>query len=119
MNTVSIQNCSINSMVPYKLRALKHPKVIDIIKNEKHKIFELLNALGSPIHILIPEIFTENIAIFSKAFSDAKVDGKVHYAHKANKSASFIEMCAKSRIGIDASGLYEMRNALVHAGNNF
>ncbi|MFF2806653.1 Y4yA family PLP-dependent enzyme [Streptomyces sp. NPDC058000] len=73
---------------------------------------ELSYAFGGPFHFLLPDRFDANAAAFRTALAEAGVDGRIHYAKKANKAAVWIERCAATGIGVDVASLGELREAL-------
>ncbi|MFJ8431184.1 Y4yA family PLP-dependent enzyme [Kitasatospora sp. NPDC094019] len=75
---------------------------------------ELAHGLRGPFHYLLPERFDANLAAFRAALADAGVEGRIHYAKKANKAAVFVERCAAAGAGLDVASLGELREALGH-----
>ncbi|MFE2527645.1 Y4yA family PLP-dependent enzyme [Streptomyces sp. NPDC059382] len=75
---------------------------------------ELAHGLGGPFHYLLPDRFDTNLAAFRTALTDARVDGRVYYAKKANKAGVFIDRCAAGGAGVDVASLGELRDALGH-----
>lgn len=97
-----------------ELPPIIHPRVSEYIDHEREELFELIDAFGSVLHIVFPEIVGENIERYRKVFSETSTDGKIFYAMKANKSEAILETAANADIGVDASSLYELRQALSH-----
>ncbi|MEU3572244.1 Y4yA family PLP-dependent enzyme [Kitasatospora sp. NPDC036755] len=77
-------------------------------------LHELAHGLRGPFHYLLPERFDANLAAFRRALADAGVEGRVHYAKKANKAAVFVDRCAAAGAGVDVASLGELREALGH-----
>ncbi len=77
----------------------------------KDKAFDLFS-FKSPSHILFPEVFTSNIAKFQKVLENNHIQGKIYFACKANKASTFLGVAAHSQIGVEASSLYELKEAL-------
>ncbi|MGW0334745.1 alanine racemase [Streptomyces sp. NPDC003011] len=75
-------------------------------------LHELSHGLGGPYHVLFPERFDANSAAFREAFAEAGVDGRVYYAKKANKAATFVERAAVAGLGVDVASHGELREAL-------
>lgn len=73
---------------------------------------ELSYALGGPFHLLLPDRFDANTAVFRGVLKEAGVDGLVYYAKKANKASAWIERCALSGTGVDVASAGELRDAL-------
>ncbi|MFJ9949406.1 Y4yA family PLP-dependent enzyme [Kitasatospora sp. NPDC091207] len=75
---------------------------------------ELAHGLGGPFHYLLPERFDANLAAFHAALAEAGVEGRVHYAKKANKASVFMDRCAAAGAGVDVASPGELRDALGH-----
>lgn len=75
-------------------------------------LHELSHGLGGPYHVLFPERFDANSAAFREAFAEAGVDGRIYYAKKANKAATFVERAAGAGLGVDVASHGELREAL-------
>lgn len=97
-----------------ELPAIVHPEVAEFIGQNTSKLFELTGAFGSPLHLVFPSIVGDNIESFRRAFSEQGTAGEILYASKANKSESILEAVAGKDAGVDASSLYELRQALNH-----
>lgn len=97
-----------------EIQPIIHPEVSHFIENEHAKIFELIEAFGSAVHLVFPEIVGQNANCYRQAFKEADIDGSILYAAKANKSRAFLEMVSKCGLGADVSSLYELRQALAH-----
>lgn len=97
-----------------ELPPITHPRVSEFIQKERAKLFELIDAFGSALHIVFPEIVGENIERYRAVFRETLIDGTMLYAMKANKSEAVIEAVANAGIGVDASSLYELRRAVSH-----
>ncbi|MFI6157160.1 Y4yA family PLP-dependent enzyme [Kitasatospora sp. NPDC051170] len=77
-------------------------------------LHELAHGLDGPFHYLLPERFDANLADFRAALTEAGVEGRVHYAKKANKASVFMARCAAGGAGVDVASLGELRDALGH-----
>lgn len=91
---------------------LIHSLVNEIVTSQKDKLFELISAFGSPLHVLFPDIFIENIHKYMDVYKEYWISWKIFFACKANKWKSFLYACSKSNIGADVSSEYEMESAL-------
>lgn len=97
-----------------ELPPITHPHISEFIQNKGAKLFELIDAFGSALHIVFPEIAGENIKRYRQVFRETSIDGTMFYAMKANKSEAVLEAIANTGIGVDASSLYELRRAISH-----
>ena len=83
----------------------------DIIEN-KEKLKELANCYGSPLNILFPNVMDKNISNFKETLKKHHLSGKIYYAHKCNKSNSFIKQALQNQINVDVASLEELKSAL-------
>ncbi|MDD4352146.1 MAG: hypothetical protein PHU71_04155 [Candidatus Gracilibacteria bacterium] len=94
------------------IEPIRHPLVQEIIEHEGKTLFELVEVFGSAVHILLPEIFQENLTLYESALKKYELKHGILYAAKANKGRSFLEMCSKASSGVDVSSIFELRSAL-------
>ncbi|SPL70029.1 type III PLP-dependent enzyme domain-containing protein [Acinetobacter stercoris] len=94
------------------LNALRHPLVERILSHYPDEIFQLIRGIGSPLHLVFPKIFVENIQRFKKVLSDAEVDSTVLFAKKSNKADCFIQTCREQEIGVDVASIGELSKTL-------
>ena len=83
----------------------------DIIEN-KEKLKELANCYGSPLNILFPNVMDKNISNFKETLKKHHLSGKIYYAHKCNKSNSFLKQALQNQINVDVASLEELKSAL-------
>ena len=83
----------------------------DIIEN-KEKLKELDNCYGSPLNILFPNVMDKNISNFKETLKKHHLSGKIYYAHKCNKSNSFLKQALQNQINVDVASLEELKSAL-------
>ena len=83
----------------------------DIIEN-KEKLKELANCYGSPLNILFPNVMDKNISNFKETLKEHHLSGKIYYAHKCNKSNSFLKQALQNQINVDVASLEELKSAL-------
>jgi diaminopimelate decarboxylase len=94
------------------LPALQHRFVQRLLANHTTLLRELVDGLGSPLHLMLPQVFSENAAAFNERLQLAGVDGLVLYAKKANKARCLVERCAPLGLGVDAASTEELTQAL-------
>lgn len=83
----------------------------DIIKN-REQLKELTNCYGSPLNILFPNVMDKNISTFKETLKKHNLSGKIYYAHKCNKSNSFLKQALENQINVDVASLEELKSAL-------
>ncbi|MEV0296473.1 Y4yA family PLP-dependent enzyme [Nocardia sp. NPDC050710] len=79
---------------------------------EPDRLAGMVEALGSPLNIVLPQQMTANAHDFLAVYAEHHLTGKVYFAHKANKSSALIRELAVSEVGVDVASLGELRHAL-------
>ncbi|GHH91520.1 Y4yA family PLP-dependent enzyme [Streptomyces capillispiralis] len=100
--------------VPLYLRPRVEPPLASLLRAQTF-LHSLVDALGSPLNVLIPEVVAENAARFRAVQRRHHLAGRVYYAHKANRSSSLVRRLAAedvAAVGIDVASLEELRHAL-------
>ncbi|MFG3304923.1 alanine racemase [Streptomyces wuyuanensis] len=97
---------------PFALTALRHPTVSSLLADHRSLLADLLDGLGSPLHIVLPEVFEENVAGLRRAFAEAGATADILFAKKANKADCWVTSAAALGVGIDAAGTPELVKAL-------
>ena len=83
----------------------------NIIEN-REQLKELANCYGSPLNILFPNVMDKNISNFKETLKKHHLSGKIYYAHKCNKSNSFLKQALENQINVDVASLEELKSAL-------
>ncbi len=92
-----------------------HPEISEFLSSEKERVFELIDAFGSPVHLVFPQILEENATAFRSVLKKHGLEkASIYFAIKVNKSETFLESAAAIGIGADVSSLQELRAALGH-----
>ncbi len=73
---------------------------------------QLVDALGSPLGIVLPQRLADNVAAFRSVYSGHRIGGQIFFAHKANRSSALIRELAATDAGIDVASLAELQHAL-------
>lgn len=94
------------------LQAILHPLARSLVYTHARFVANLVAGLGSPLHLLLPEVFDEVAASFSRALAAERVDGLILFAKKANKARCFAERCATLGLGVDVASAPELAQAL-------
>ncbi|MCB5164751.1 alanine racemase [Streptomyces bambusae] len=97
---------------PFALPALRHPSVSALLADHRALLTDLLDGLGSPLHVVLPEIFEENIGRLRQAFAEAGAAADILFAKKANKADCYVTSAAALGIGVDVAGAPELVKAL-------
>jgi diaminopimelate decarboxylase len=102
----------VTKTIPFALTALRHPAVSALLDKERALLDSLLAGLGSPLHVVLPEIFEENVAALREAFAEVRVEADILFAKKANKADCYVRSAAGLGIGIDVASTPELVKAL-------
>ncbi|KUL29254.1 type III PLP-dependent enzyme domain-containing protein [Actinoplanes awajinensis] len=73
---------------------------------------ELLDALGSPLNLVLPRQLAANVAAFRETYRRHRLAGRLYYAHKANRSGALLRELAAGDTGVDVASLGELQHAL-------
>lgn len=94
-----------------KLEAKVHVAIEEFLGDEK-KLFELTEAIGSPLNILFPQLIKDNVQSFQSCLRKHGLRSRVFFAHKANSSDCLPRQLALDDAYIDVSSANELRHAL-------
>ncbi|ANP52531.1 diaminopimelate decarboxylase [Streptomyces griseochromogenes] len=72
----------------------------------------LTDALGSPLHVVVPDQIAENVRRFRSVYRDHHLSGQIFFAHKANRSSALLRRLAATDAGVDVASLEELQHAL-------
>ncbi|QGV80782.1 Y4yA family PLP-dependent enzyme [Streptomyces ficellus] len=72
----------------------------------------LVDALGSPLNVVLPGQIAENAERFRAVFRRHRLTGRVFFAHKANRSSALVRRLVTTDAALDAASLGEMQHAL-------
>ncbi|WP_420707569.1 Y4yA family PLP-dependent enzyme [Streptomyces sp. NRRL S-1022] len=100
--------------VPLYLRPRLESPLTSLL-DEVPFLHSLVDALGSPLNVLLPERIVENADRFRAVYRDHHLTGRVYYAHKANRSSALVRRLAAADpagTGVDVASLGELRHAL-------
>ncbi|KOX06430.1 diaminopimelate decarboxylase [Streptomyces sp. NRRL B-1140] len=75
-------------------------------------LHSLVDALGSPLHVVVPDQIVENLERFRSVYRAHHLPGQVFYAHKANRSSALLRRLAATDAGVDVASLDELQHAL-------
>jgi diaminopimelate decarboxylase len=76
------------------------------------ELHSLLDCFGSPLNLIFPELFHENLKNFEETFAHHGIEGFTYFASKPNKSAAILREASLSSAGLDVSSLESLRAAL-------
>jgi diaminopimelate decarboxylase len=99
------------------MRSILPPKIHPFVRKvicRTEDLFALMRLHNGPVHIIFPEIFSENALKFKECFLLLGIEGCVHFAHKPNKSKVFVRTASACGINIDVSSYRELVSALAN-----
>jgi diaminopimelate decarboxylase len=73
---------------------------------------ELLDALGSPLAVVLPQHVMRNVHAFRETYRRHRLTGRLYFAHKANRSSALLRELAAGDTGVDVASLGELQHAL-------
>lgn len=79
---------------------------------ERDLLHTLTDALGSPLNLLLPEQIADNLARFRAVYRKHRLTGRIHFAHKANRSSALVRRLAATDAGLDVASLAELQHVL-------
>ncbi|GAA4798811.1 Y4yA family PLP-dependent enzyme [Streptomyces ziwulingensis] len=100
--------------VPLYLRPRTEPPLASLLGAGPF-LHSLVDALGSPLNLLLPEVIAENAGRFRAVYRRHHLTGRVYFAHKANGSSALIRRLAAEEpaaVGVDVASLEELKHAL-------
>ncbi|MET7575245.1 Y4yA family PLP-dependent enzyme [Streptomyces sp. NPDC005492] len=101
--------------VPLYLRPRLEPPLSSLLDDARPLLRSLVDALGSPLNVLLPERIAENAERFRAVYREHRLAGRVYFAHKANQSSALVRRLAaadQTGVGIDVASLGELQHAL-------
>ncbi|ABC30432.1 Diaminopimelate decarboxylase [Hahella chejuensis KCTC 2396] len=112
---VTIKSCrqgGVRGEVAPFLAPLAHSLTQRVLDCDPVRLQALMDAHGSPVHLMFPQIFEENLYRFRRVYAAADIRGDVLYAMKVNRCNSFLKALAVNGAGADVSSLFELQDAL-------
>lgn len=95
-----------------RLRPILGRSVSRTLTEWRGELRALVRRFGSPLYLLFPTEFADNIAAYRRVYHKWDIDGDLWYACKVNKSLTFLETAAAHNVGIDVASIDELRIAL-------
>ncbi|ONM49740.1 Y4yA family PLP-dependent enzyme [Nocardia donostiensis] len=95
---------------PPALPARWHPLVRAYL-DDPIALAAVLARYGSPVHLVFPQVFADNLDALRAVFDDHPVGYRICYAHKVNKSQAFVRTAAAAGIAVDVASPQELASA--------
>jgi len=93
------------------LPARVHPLARSFLA-QQDRVAGLLARYGSPLHVVFPGIFAENVTTFQQVLAESGLSHRICYAHKANQAQVFVRAALGEGISIDVASPGELASAL-------
>ena len=74
--------------------------------------FALMDAFGSPLNVMFPQLVEENIASFQQIYRKHRISGRIFYTSKPNKSLAVIRQAALHDVSLDVSSEEALKRAV-------
>ncbi|MGC9665388.1 hypothetical protein ACNTMW_02395 [Planosporangium sp. 12N6] len=88
-----------------------HPLVASFL-GRRELLDDVVSRFGSPVNIVFPEVFAENVAAFRDVLDGYGLRYRICYAHKANQSRALVRTASRAGISVDVASPGELANAL-------
>lgn len=96
---------------PYRLPPILAPAVARFVALPD-RIEEVVARFGSPVNVIFPQVFADNVAAFHGVLDRAQLSYRMCYAHKANQAQAFVTTARECGIGIDVASVGELDSAI-------
>ncbi|MCJ1676542.1 Y4yA family PLP-dependent enzyme [Streptomyces sp. APSN-46.1] len=96
---------------PLYLEPRLEPRLASLLESASF-LHTLVDALGSPLNIVLPEQMAENAERFRSVLRRHQLAGQIFFAHKANRSSALVRRLASSSAALDAASVGELQHAL-------
>lgn len=73
------------------------------IDQQPEMIFDLVDAFGSPMNLIFPQMIDRNIAAFKNIYKKNNLSGQIYFTSKPNKSVSIMRQASVNDVNIDVS----------------
>jgi diaminopimelate decarboxylase len=85
---------------------------LDSLLESRSFLHALVDALGSPLNVVLPDRIAVNVAGFRDVYRRHHLGGQIFFAHKANRSSALVRRLAATDAAIDVASLRELSHAL-------
>lgn len=99
------------SDAPLYLEPRLEPRMADLLDSAAF-LHALVDGLGSPLNLVLPQQFAENVERFGSVLRRHRLGGRVYFAHKANRSSAAVRRLTTTDAALDAASLAELQHAL-------
>lgn len=87
-------------------------RIRDYLSTCPDQVFDLVDAFGSPLNLMFPQVIEDNIAAFKDVYARNNVQGRIYVSTKPNKSVAALKQAALCDVGVDVSSENALKFAL-------
>ncbi|NKY31808.1 decarboxylase [Nocardia speluncae] len=86
------------------------PLVQDFLA-DRAALDRVADRFGTPLHLLFPQVFTDNLTRLAAVFDTTRVRYRICYAHKVNRSAALVRTASALGTSVDVASAGELESA--------
>lgn len=88
------------------------PQIVTDFLEDIESIFPKFDDADGPIHVVFPQVVTNQITRLQSLFRELELDVAMYFAHKPTKSSALIQSAIDAGINIDVASLPELEHVL-------
>jgi diaminopimelate decarboxylase len=88
------------------------PLIKRILTEQTKTLHGLVTMFGSPLNVIAPQLINSKVEDFQSVLKRMGILGRVYFAHKCNKSLSFLAELSACQGYVDVASCTELRDAL-------
>ncbi|WP_445681868.1 Y4yA family PLP-dependent enzyme [Radicibacter daui] len=97
---------------PALLPAILDPAIRQLVEQYPERLHDWCSRFGSPLNIVLPWLLDRNLQRLAAVLERHRVDCRIFYAAKVNKSRALVKAAVEAGLGVDVSSRFELRDAL-------
>ena len=86
---------------PLSLPPIINPITQAFLDQEQQTVFDLVDAFGSPMNLIFPQVIDQNIKAFKEVYKKNNLAGQIYFTSKPNKSLSIMRQVSMNDVNID------------------
>ena len=97
---------------PLSLPPIINPITQAFLDQEQQTVFDLVDAFGSPMNLIFPQVIDQNIKAFKEVYKKNNLAGQIYFTSKPNKSLSIMRQVSMNDVNIDVSSEGALKTVL-------
>ncbi|MAM34661.1 MAG: pyridoxal-dependent decarboxylase [Micavibrio sp.] len=89
-----------------------NPQTQKFLDTEGQTVFDLVDAFGSPMNLIFPQVIDRNIKAFKQVYKKNNLSGQIYFTSKPNKSVSIMRQASINDVNIDVSSEGALKTVL-------